>query len=361
MTSRSFPLWLALVFAMLCGAGIALQSRINGELGSRLGDGVTAAVISFGSGLLILIVAMAIAPAGRRGLVRVTTALRSRELPWWYVAGGAAGAFLVLSQGVAAAVLGVALFTVSVVAGQTVSGLVLDRVGLGPGGRRPITPARLAGAIIALAAVTWAVSSQFGGGVPVWLMLLPLIAGLGLGWQQAVNGQVRVVAESALTATFINFAVGTTVLLVLMAVDWSIRGLPHPRPPEPAAGGAVALRGRGDRLRLHRSRRLAGPRDRRAAAGPRDRRRSARHGPAPGRLRADFDAARRLLDDRGHTARTRRRRGRERQVGAPDGAGAARRAARRAGLAVQSRTLRKRSGSTVLRCPSLLSSGTPPT
>ncbi|MBN9629746.1 MAG: DMT family transporter [Actinobacteria bacterium] len=241
MTSRSFPLWLALVFAMLCGAGIALQSRINGELGSRLGDGVTAAVISFGSGLLILIVAMAIRPAGRRGLARVTTALRSRELPWWYVAGGAAGAFLVLSQGVAAAVLGVALFTVSVVAGQTVSGLVLDRVGLGPGGRRPITPARLTGAIIALAAVTWAVSSQFGGGVPVWLMLLPLIAGLGLGWQQAVNGQVRVVAESALTATFINFAVGTTVLLVLMAVDWSIRGLPNPLPAEPwlYAGGAI--------------------------------------------------------------------------------------------------------------------------
>jgi transporter family-2 protein len=226
---------------MLCGAGIALQSRINGELGKRLGDGVTAAVISFGSGLLILIVAMAIAPAGRRGLRRVVGALRGRELPWWYVAGGAAGAFLVLSQGVAAAVLGVALFTVSVVAGQTVSGLVLDRVGLGPGGRRPITPARLAGALIALAAVTWAVSSQFGGGVPAWLMLLPLLAGLGLGWQQAVNGQVRVVASSALTATFINFTVGTTVLLVLMAIDWSIRGLPAALPTEPwlYAGGAI--------------------------------------------------------------------------------------------------------------------------
>lgn len=241
MTSRHFPLWLALVFAILCGAGVALQSRINGELGSRLGDGVTAAVISFGSGLLILIVAMAIAPAGRRGLSRVVAALRGRELPWWYVAGGAAGAFLVLSQGVTAAVLGVALFTVSVVAGQTVSGLVLDRIGLGPGGRRPITPARLAGALVALAAVTWAVSSQFGGGVPVWLMLFPLIAGLGLGWQQAVNGQVRVVASSALTATFINFTVGTTVLLVLMAIDWSVRGLPNPLPAEPwlYAGGAI--------------------------------------------------------------------------------------------------------------------------
>nr|WP_281369322.1 DMT family transporter [Leifsonia shinshuensis] len=232
---------MALVCAILCGGGVALQSRINGELGQRLDDGVTAAVISFGSGLLILLVAMAIARAGRRGFRRVAAALRSRELPWWYVAGGSAGAFLVLSQGVAAAVLGVALFTVAVVAGQTVSGLVLDRIGLGPGGRRPLTPARLAGAVIALGAVTWAVSAQLGGPVPVWLMLLPLIAGLGLGWQQAVNGQVRVVAESALTATFINFVVGTSVLLVVMAVDWSLRGLPKPLPTEPwlYLGGAI--------------------------------------------------------------------------------------------------------------------------
>jgi bacterial/archaeal transporter family-2 protein len=31
--------------------GVLLQSRLNGELGSRLGDGLTAALISFGSGL----------------------------------------------------------------------------------------------------------------------------------------------------------------------------------------------------------------------------------------------------------------------------------------------------------------------
>ncbi|WP_314149520.1 DMT family transporter [uncultured Leifsonia sp.] len=241
MTARTFPLWLALVFAIVCGAGIALQSRINGELGHRLGDGFTAAAISFGSGLIILIVALAIAPAGRRGLRRVTGALRGGELRWWYVLGGAAGSFLVLSQGIAAAALGVALFTVSVVAGQTVSGLVLDRIGLGPGGRRPLTPARVAGALIALVAVAWAVSAEFGGSVPVWMMLLPLIAGLGMGWQQAVNGQVRVLAESALTATFINFLVGTVVLLVLMFIDWGVAGLPNPLPTEPwlYIGGAI--------------------------------------------------------------------------------------------------------------------------
>ncbi|WP_285115924.1 DMT family transporter [Leifsonia sp. fls2-241-R2A-40a] len=233
MTPRSFPLWLALVIALFCGALVALQSRINGELGSRLGDGFTAAAISFGSGLIILTVALAIAPAGRRGLARIREALRSRALRWWYVLGGAAGSFLVLSQGLTAAALGVALFTVAVVAGQTISGLVLDRVGIGPGGRRPLTAARLVGALLALVAVTWAVSAQFGGSAPVWLMLLPFIAGLGTGWQQAVNGQVRSVAESALTATFINFAVGSTVLVVLMLGRWAVAGLPNALPSEP--------------------------------------------------------------------------------------------------------------------------------
>ena len=59
VTPRSLPLWLALVIALLCGALVALQSRINGELGSRLGDGFTAAAISFGSGLVILAIALA--------------------------------------------------------------------------------------------------------------------------------------------------------------------------------------------------------------------------------------------------------------------------------------------------------------
>ena len=241
MTPRSLPLWLALVFALLCGALVAIQSRINGELGSQLGDGFTAAAISFGSGLIILTVALGIAPAGRRGLARVREALRTHRIHWWYVCGGAAGSFLVLSQGLSAAALGVALFTVAVVAGQTISGLVLDRVGIGPGGRRPLTAARLVGALLALAAVTWAVSAQFGGSAPVWLMILPFIAGLGTGWQQAVNGQVRAVAESALSATFVNFAVGSVVLVVLMLGHWSLAGLPKHLPTEPwlYVGGAL--------------------------------------------------------------------------------------------------------------------------
>src|SRR5471030_2299616 len=107
---------------VVSGAGVATQSRINGQLGSLIQDGFAAALISFGSGLLIVLVALIFLPNGRKGIGRVATAIRQRDIPFWYVLGGAGGASLVLSQGLVAATLGVALFSVGIVAGQTIGG-----------------------------------------------------------------------------------------------------------------------------------------------------------------------------------------------------------------------------------------------
>ena len=57
------------------------------------------------------------------------------------LAGGAAGALTVATQGLAVGVIGVSLFTVGVVAGQAMNGLVLDRVGYGPAGVVAVTRA----------------------------------------------------------------------------------------------------------------------------------------------------------------------------------------------------------------------------
>ena len=70
---------------------VALQTRINGELGQRLGDGFLAAFISFGSGFVILALASLVWRPGRRGITRVVTALRERSIPWWLVLGGVGG------------------------------------------------------------------------------------------------------------------------------------------------------------------------------------------------------------------------------------------------------------------------------
>ncbi|MET0975273.1 MAG: DMT family transporter [Leifsonia sp.] len=235
------PLVIALTCAVVAGVLVAIQSRLNGELGRRLDDGFAAALISFGSGLVILLVALAIWAPGRAGYRRLPAALRDGTLRWWMLLGGAAGAFLVLSQGLTVAVLGVALFSVATVAGQSISGLLVDRTRLVSGGPRPFTIPRVAGAALAIVGVAVAVSAQLRGDVPPWMLLLPFLAGLGLGWQQAVNGRVRDTAGSALTATVGNFLVGTVVLLVAFLVHAGLDGAPTAMPAEPwlYLGGAI--------------------------------------------------------------------------------------------------------------------------
>ncbi|GAA1946761.1 DMT family transporter [Agromyces allii] len=226
------PAWVAIALAAIGGALTAVQSRVNGQLSASIGDAYTAAVISFGSGLLILLVALAVWRPGRTGFRNVATELRAGRLHWWMLLGGVAGAWFVATQGLSAGVIGVALFTVSIVAGQTVGGVVFDLIGLGPAGRRPLTAPRAIGALLALGAVTWTLSSEIGGAAPVLLVLLPFTAGFGSAWQQAVNGRVRVAASSALTSTLVNFTVGTAVLVVVMVVHSSSVGWPTSLPAE---------------------------------------------------------------------------------------------------------------------------------
>ncbi|WP_395245963.1 DMT family transporter [Agromyces sp. MMS24-K17] len=238
---RGIPVWAAVAVAVGAGMLTAVQSRINGQLAARTGDSTVAAAVSFGSGLLILLVVLLAWRPGRVGFAGVRQALRARELRWWMLLGGLAGAWFVTTQTLSAAAVGVAVFTVAIVAGQTVGGLAFDVLGVGPGGRRPVTGSRVVGALLALAAIGWAMSVQVAHEIDLWLVVLPFTAGLGVAWQQAVNGRVKSAAGSALTSTVVNFAVGTAALLVVLLVHAGIAGLPDSMPTEPwlYVGGAL--------------------------------------------------------------------------------------------------------------------------
>jgi transporter family-2 protein len=224
---------IATALAFLSGTLVAVQSRINGELSQQLGDPFVTAFLSFASGLVVVAVVVAIAPTGRRGIRTVVDAIRTRRMPWWYTLGGVAGAAFVLSASILVALIGVALFTVGVVAGQTLSSLLIDRRGLGSMTAKPLTLPRLLGAGLALVAVLVAVSGQLNADVPLWVLLAPFAAGIVVGWQQAVNGQVREVADSPLTATFVSFVSGTIVLIVALLVHLLVVPAPAAYPPVP--------------------------------------------------------------------------------------------------------------------------------
>ncbi|MFI5801970.1 DMT family transporter [Streptomyces sp. NPDC051561] len=233
-----------LLLAVFSGALISLQSRITGALAAGLGgDGFAAATISFGSGLLVLAIGLVVARGARRGVGRVVADVRARRLRRWQVLGGFGGAAFVLTQGLTVGVLGVALFSVAIVAGQVAGGLLFDRMGLGPAGPQRPTRRRVLGAVLVLAAVGLSMADKLGGGLPYAALALPLIAGVCVSWQQAVNGHVRNASGSAYTGTFFNFAAGTGALVAILVLHTVFVGLPDRLPTEPYLylGGLVGI------------------------------------------------------------------------------------------------------------------------
>lgn len=236
------------------GILVAIQSRVNGDLGQRLGDGIAAALISFGTGLVMLLIACAVVPRVRGGVASVWRTIRNppaggpeRGLRWWQCIGGLAGAFLVATQSITVSIIGVAVFTVAVVAGQAATSLVVDRLGFGPAGPQPLTPLRVIGAVVAVLAVILAVSDRLSHPAGLALAILPAIAGIGTAVQQAINGRVARTASpdayGAVTAAVINFTVGTTALALVFVIDVFLRGAPRPLPTEPwlYVGGACGV------------------------------------------------------------------------------------------------------------------------
>ena len=236
------PVLAGLPLAVGSGLAIPVQGRINGALGARLNDGIAAAAVSFSTGLLVMIVISLVLPRGRAGLASILPAVRNRAFPRIYVVAGAIGALFVFAQSFTVGILGVALFTVATVTGQTVSGLLVDRLGIGPAGKKSVTGIRIIGCVLTIAAVAWAVSPRFSGaeaggsdGGPASLLLpilLPVAAGFLMSFQQAMNGTATVHYGTPIAATLVNFVAGCAVLWAALAVKLAVAGPANPLPSE---------------------------------------------------------------------------------------------------------------------------------
>ena len=75
------PLAAGLPMAVAAGLAIPAQGRINGALGARLDDGIAAAVVSFSTGLVLMILVSLVLPRGRTGLAQIVPAVRERRFP----------------------------------------------------------------------------------------------------------------------------------------------------------------------------------------------------------------------------------------------------------------------------------------
>lgn len=251
-TSASPRTLLVVLFALslVAGAVTPVQGRVNSALSSAVSDPVLAALMSFTSGLVTMLLVTALLPAGRRSAAQVLPALRAGRVRWWYFMAGFIGACLVFTQSLTIPVIGVAVFTVAMVTGQVAGGMGVDRLGLTPAGVQRIGPRRLLGAVLALAAVLVVVWPQLGGALggsgggadgwtgaagavgAVWLLMaaIPLVAGFGTSVQQVFNGRQSAAYGSPIPVTLINFVAGTALLGVVYLVKSLAVGFSGPLP-----------------------------------------------------------------------------------------------------------------------------------
>lgn len=222
-------LLLAAPALVLAASGTIVQARLNAELVHLTDNALEVSLLNF---ILAGVIASAVVlatPVLRRSWGVMVAAVRGGELRPWQVAGGALGGYYIAIQGTATLAFGAAVFTVAVVAGQTSTALVVDRLGIGPMGPQDVSARRLIAAVIAVAAVLLSVSARIGHsdtsmGTLLPVLLLAISAGVASAFQQAVNGRVSAVAGRAVVAAWVNFTVGAVLVALLVGLLRIARG-----------------------------------------------------------------------------------------------------------------------------------------
>ena len=202
---------------------IAAQARANGELSYRMGNPIEAALVSFGSGLIIISVIAVFNPAIKTGIRNLRSAVKRKEIPVWTLFAGMLGGSFVAVQTQIVPIIGVAIYSVASIAGQTAASLVVDRIGLTGGGKKHITVRRVAAAGITVLAVLISVLDRIeANNLSIMAVLFGLFAGAIVGVQRALNGQINESTQQSFTTSLLNFIMGTTFLVIFLGLGMLI-------------------------------------------------------------------------------------------------------------------------------------------
>jgi transporter family-2 protein len=203
--------------AALSGVMIAMQARVNGELSHRLDNGLQAALVSFGSGLLIIALITPFSSQIKDGIKNLRGAIARKEIARWKMFAGALGGSFVAIQTQIVPLIGVAIYSVASIAGQTAMSLVVDRIGLTGGGKKLISLRRLLAAFLTVLAVLVSVWDRIdANNLSMFAVTAAGIAGAIVGVQRALNGEINEYSHQSFTTSLLNFIMGTSFLLLLI-------------------------------------------------------------------------------------------------------------------------------------------------
>lgn len=209
--------WVVYALAFLASMTNALQARINGATSEQIGNPVVAAMMSVGGGFVVA-TCLVLSSGGLRNRLRNLIRQKgSPELSFWHFLAGFGGGIFIFGQTLVVPVFGVAIYIISVVAGQTIASLVVDHLGIGPAGKRKITPLRLIAAFLAtLGVVVSVVGKTEVSSLAIPAILFGFAAGAGTAVQYALNGRIAKAFGSTLLTSSLNFFMGFSLLSALL-------------------------------------------------------------------------------------------------------------------------------------------------
>jgi transporter family-2 protein len=233
-----------IVITFIASIIITAQSSINSELNTYTENPLITALINFTTGLMVLSVMMIFSRPIRQGFISIPRLVREGRLKRWQLFGGLSGAFFVASQSSLVQVIGVAIFTVAAVAGQTSAALLVDKAGIGPAGKQPVTLMRIGAAILGIVGVLVSVLGQDSTGQFAFgAVLISFAAGALVSTQPALNGQIANHTGQPAAATMVNFIVGFITLVVVYAVAHQVNPQSFNVPPMPWENPVIWLGG----------------------------------------------------------------------------------------------------------------------
>ncbi|MDG6895247.1 DMT family transporter [Volucribacter amazonae] len=207
-----------LVFGILIGMGLSLQTLINSCLRSYSQSPFVASLISFSVGTLFLTLLLWFYPH--------SSALSFSHLsyfPYWVWIGGALGVIALTTNILLFPYLGGLQTAIMPILGQIIMGLIIDQFGWFNSLAHPINAMKLLGIIFVLSGIFCAVvlpelrqlirSTQQNKMIWLWRSL-GIIAGMLSAAQASINGELGHLLQSPLQAAWVSFSVGTLILLL---------------------------------------------------------------------------------------------------------------------------------------------------
>lgn len=205
----------SILVAGLAGVFVSIQGIFNGAFTASGAGPLLAGWISYLGTLLTVVVIIAV-----QGNLRKFFGILRTQGAWWWFGVGAGGVPIVIAMAWGIPLVGATIASVCAVAGQTIMGLILDRLGVGLPQRIRFSGQRIAAAGVVLAGLALAISAGGAGVSKGWAMvgvgLLIFVGCSSISFQNAGNGAVTSRSGYPLIATFTSVAGGAAIMSIIV-------------------------------------------------------------------------------------------------------------------------------------------------